>query len=65
MLATSIIPSVAIVVGAGTNIISDFVLLLVKKMSLVATPIHFSIGILGLSTAYIFLILWIQKYRKI
>ena len=65
VLATSFIPGVAIVVGTSTGVIADFVLLLVKKMSLIATPLHFSIGILGLSVVYIFLILLIQKYKKV
>jgi competence protein ComEC len=65
VLVTSFIPSVAIIIGTGTGIISDFVLLLVKKMSTIASPISFSIGIVGLSVAYIFLIIWIQKYKKV
>lgn len=65
VLAVSFVPGIAIIIGTITGIISDFVLFLVKKMSLVAAPLHFSIGILGLSVAYIFLIIWIQKYKKV
>lgn len=65
VLATSFVPSIAVIIGTVVGIISDFVLFIVKEMSSIANPVSFPIHIVGLSIAYLFLIIWIQKYTKV
>ncbi|MFZ2152017.1 MAG: ComEC/Rec2 family competence protein, partial [Minisyncoccia bacterium] len=64
ILATSVMPVIALFVGTCAGLISSILLSSVKVVSTMVTPMAVSISLWGLVLFYIILVFWIIQYKK-